>query len=216
MRTIDSIVNELTNSQKLIEDLTEMLRIVDSGFPAQEAGFQASRTGFLEEVGNRITPSAQEYLDALELDYASSVIYMAGQGFQLNLETFRNPSASLFLVQGDFEDITRERMLGMVPGVQKAWDIIHAFRTAVRQLPEADAEKIHAVSEGICEWYAYLQTVGYKLAHYYGFVLANRLLPYVLPGYHADEVITFRYRGRLENYLELNLVKLDLHRLGFN
>ena len=211
MRTIDSVMNELTNVQKLITGLKESLYKIDPEFPSLEAAFQESCERLLTVAGNQFSPSAQEYLDALELDFASSVIYIAGQGFQLNLEIFRNPSASLFLLQGDFEDITRERMLDTVPGVQKAGEIIGAFWAAVRKLPEAEVKKICAISEGISERYAYLETVGYKLAHYFGFSLANHVLPYVIPSYLQDPVYTHSYRKRLENCLELDLHKLDCH-----
>ena len=33
--------------------------------------------------------------------------------------------------------------------------------------------------------YIYLETVVPKLAHYYGYLLGNELLPCIIPGYHT-------------------------------
>lgn len=208
MRTIDSVMNELTNVDKLIEDVKATLRAIDPDFPAEEANYNAARALFLDKVGDRITPSASEYIKAHELDIAASIIYIAGQGFKLNLDIFQNPANALYLRNCDFEDLTRERMLGSVPGVQRAWETINAFSDAVRKLPVAEAEEIHGLTEGIISMHSYLETAGYKLAHYFGFVLADRFLPYVLPGYHSDSVNTMRYNREVRDYLNVDIDKL--------
>lgn len=208
MRTINSVMDELTNTEKLIEDMKATLRAIDTEFPAEEAQFNTAKKLFLEKVGDRFTPSASEYLKAHELDFVSSMIYIAGQGFKLNLDIFMNPANVLFLQQCEFEDLNRERMLATVPGVQKAWKTINAFSDMVRKLPEAEAEDIRSLTDGITSMYSYLETAGYKIAHYFGFVLADRFLPYVLPGYHRDDVNTMRYYREVKDYLKIDLDKL--------
>ena len=42
---------------------------------------------------------------------------------------------------------------------------------------------------------------GPKLAHYAGYELANKLLPWVVPGYREDYRQTIVYRRELEKYL---------------
>lgn len=209
MRTIDSVMDELTNVDKLIEDMKATLRAIDPEFPEEEARFNAACALFLDKVGDTITPSATAYLKAHELDFVSSMIYIAGQGFKLNLDIFQNPANALFLQQCEFEDLNRERMLGSVSGVREAWQTINAFSDAVRQLPEKEASEIRELTEGITSMYSYLETSGYKIAHYFGFVLADRFLPFVLPGYHRDDVNTMRYNREVKDYL-----KIDLDMLG--
>ena len=209
MRTIDSVMNELTNVDKLIEDMKVTLRTIDPEFPAEEAKFNTARSLFLERVGNRTIPSAEEYLKAHDLDFVSSMIYIAGQGIKLNLDIFNNPANSLFLQRCEFEDLNRERMLGSVPGVRRANETLNAFSAFVRQLPPADAEEIWSYTEDITSMYSYLETAGYKIAHYFGFVLADRFLPYVLPGYHSDSCNTLDYNRQVRDYLQI-----DLDRLG--
>ena len=208
MRTIDSVMDELTNVDKLIEDMKFTLRTIDPDFPAEEAKFQKAKELFLERVGNRVTPSAEEYLKAHDLEFVSSMIYIAGQGFKLNLDIFNNPATSLFLLRGEFEDINRERMLGSVPGVRTACRTITEFCDAVKRLPEAEKEEIFSLSDDVTSMYSYLETTGYKLAHYFGFVLADRFLPYVLPGYHCDSVNTLHYHRIVRDYLDVDLDKM--------
>lgn len=208
MRTIDSVMDELTNVDKLIEDMKVTLRTIDPEFPTEETKFLKAKELFLERVGNRVTPSAEEYLKAHDLDFVSSVIYIAGQGFKLNLDIFNNPATSLFLLRGEFEDINRERMLGTVPGVRSACKTITEFCDAVNKLPPAETEEIFALTEDITSMYSYLETAGYKLAHYFGFVLADRFLPYVMPGYHCDSVNTLHYHRIVRDYLDIDLDKM--------
>ena len=42
---------------------------------------------------------------------------------------------------------------------------------------------------------------GPKLAHYAGYELANKLLPWVVPGYREDYSQTAAYRRELEKYM---------------
>jgi hypothetical protein len=55
------------------------------------------------------------------------------------------------------------------------------------------------------EYYAHLETVGLKLAHYLGLRLGDTLCPMVEPGYVSDSGALWRYRQELEQYLEFSL-----------
>ena len=43
------------------------------------------------------------------------------------------------------------------------------------------------------DYYAYWETVGFKLAHLWGFQWTDRFLPYVIPGYTPDTAFTAKY-----------------------
>ena len=156
-----------------------------------------------------LSPTPVDFLHALEQKFASSIIYITGQGFKLNLDIFQNPAFSLFLRSGEFEDITRERMLVSFPGVQKAQEVICAFYDTLRTLPAVQAQEIRNLTNAIAELYSHMESAGYKLAHYFGFVLADRFLPYLIPGYHSDPVNTLCYQRMLSDYLEIDIHKLD-------
>ena len=54
-------------------------------------------------------------------------------------------------------------------------------------------------------FFSYLETVGFKLAHYWGFQFANRFLPGVIPGYAPDPFFTAKYRRMLEQDLAFGI-----------
>ena len=47
---------------------------------------------------------------------------------------------------------------------------------------------------------SYLENTVPKFAHYYGYLLGNKILYRIIPGYHADLGVTMRYNARLEEY----------------
>ena len=208
MKTIYSVMDELTNSQKLMEDIKTTLRTIDPDYPEEEAKFNTACALFLQKAAALTIPSPAAYLQAHELDFVSSIIYIAGQGFKLNLDIFNHPVHALLLQQCDFEDLNRERMLDSVPGVQEAQKTIDVFHNALRQMPESTVKEIRALTDEITSMYSYLKTFGYKLAHYFGFILADHLLPYVLPGYRQDPINTTKYHRKVTKYLKIDLDKL--------
>ena len=80
-----------------------------------------------------------------------------------------------------------------------------AFHAAVKDMPENTKH----LAEDVDEFYSYLETVGYKVAHYFGFRLADRFLSCVEPGYTGDHISALRYSGDLKDYLQI-----DLDRIG--
>ena len=65
------------------------------------------------------------------------------------------------------------------------------------------------LTDGITSFYGYLETTGYKLAHYFGFRLADLFLPYVIPGYTNDSVDTMYYQSDLKKYLRIDVERVD-------
>ena len=105
----------------------------------------------------------------------------------------------------DFEDFHRERRMHTLPEVQKALETINAFCEALRTLPEEKRD----LTDGITEFMSYLETTAYKLAHYFGFILADKFLYYVIPGYASDSVTTMLYARDLRDYLQLDIKLLE-------
>ena len=56
---------------------------------------------------------------------------------------------------------------------------------------------------------SYLETTAYKLTHYFGFILADKFLYHVIPGYASDSVTTMLYARDLRDYLQLDLKLLE-------
>lgn len=57
----------------------------------------------------------------------------------------------------------------------------------------------------IADYYSYLETIGFKLVHYWGFLWGNEFFPKVVPGYAADTVFTAKYMHMLEHDLGIIL-----------
>lgn len=196
MKTVETILYQLTDTKAIMGELKETLLKLDACYPEEEAKFLAASAVLEKEVGNTINPTSMEYLAAMAQKVSSDLIYMGWQGFRFNQDCFTNPANAL-LLEEDFESIHRERNAAMLPVSQQAQRTIRAFYAA---LPEKKQE----LTSDIVSYYAYLQTVGYKIAHYFGFLLANRFLSFVTPGYTSNPAATSRYTRKIQDYLHMD------------
>lgn len=200
MKTIGSVLRQMTDAKSILRDLCDTLKEIDPEYPEAETRFQKAAADLERELGDSTVPSVSEYLAAREEEFAMELIYIGWQGFRLNLDIFANP-ANAVLLTGDFEDLHRECQLGTIPTAEKAREVQAAFRSALKGLPEETGNLI----DGVTEFYSYLQTAGYKIAHYFGFRLADLFLPYVIPGYSSSQVESLRYAQKLERFMQIRL-----------
>ena len=204
MYTVKSVMSQLTDPKVVLQNVSDTLRRIDPNFLQEEQQYLRAEDALKEAVGDSVSPTASEYIAAREQEICAELIYVAWLGFQQNLECFQNPINTMFLKM-DYEDFHRERRMHTLPEVQKALEIRNAFYEVLRTLPE---EK-RRITEGITEYMSYLETTGYKLAHYFGFILADEFLHHVVPGYVSDSVATMQYRWDLQKYLQLDLKVLE-------
>lgn len=199
MKTIKDVLHQMTDAQGIMAALRETLREIDPEFLPIEEKYQAAAEGLKNELGDAFAPSVSDYLAAREEEFTAEVIYIGWQGFQFNMDVFSNPINAL-LLNGDFEDLHRERRLDTLPAAKKPREVLAAFHAKLGKLPD---EK-QALIEDITSYYSYLATAGYKLAHYFGFRLADHFLHYVMPGYTADSVVSQQYANQLREYLQID------------
>ena len=109
-----------------------------------------------------------------------------------NLANFHAPFGIDF-TQMEFFDIAKEHIIGHFPENYEANAVIEAFYKA---LPE-ELQDCHS---HISEYYTHFECAGPKLAHYTGYMLGNRLLPWLEPGYRVDTIQTMKYEREMENY----------------
>ena len=204
MFTVKSLMAQLTDPKIVLQNVSDVLRKIDPNFAQEELQYLAAVEALKEGIGETISPSASDYITAREQEICAELIYVGWLGFQQNIECFQNPVNTMFLKM-DYEDFHRERRMHTLPEVQKALEIRNAFYEVLRTLPE-EKQKI---TEGITEYMSYLETTGYKLAHYFGFILADQFLHHVIPGYVSDSVATMQYRWDLQKYLQLDLKVLE-------
>lgn len=204
MKTIETVLRQMTDAKPIMRDLLEILREVDPEFPEIESKFIEASAELEYQLGDKIAPSTGEYLAAREEEFVMELIYIGWQGFQLNLDIFKNP-VNAMLLKGDFEDLHCERRMGTLDTAGKARQVQNAFYAALKQMPE----ETQNLTDGVTEFYSYLETTGYKVAHYFGFRLADRFLPFVVPGYTSDPAITLQYSGKLKRYLQIDLDRVE-------
>ena len=204
MYTVKSVMSQLTDPKVVLQNVSDTLRRIDPNFLQEEQQYLRAEDALKEAVGNSVSPTASEYIAAREQEICAELIYVAWLGFQQNLECFQNPINTMFLKM-DYEDFHRERRMHTLPEVQKALKTINAFYEVLRTLPE---EKRN-LTDGITDYMSYLETTGYKLAHYFGFILADQFLYHVVPGYVSDPVTKMQYGWDLQKYLQLDLKVLE-------
>lgn len=203
MNTVHSLIDQLINPKTIMTKVKDILREVDPEYDKEEQAFIAACSSLENGIDESVTITAQSYLAALEEEFASDVIFVIGRGFKLNLDIHNNPVNALAF-KLDYEDLHEERKMHLLPAAKKASKTTYAF---LEELRASHRDKLDLL-DGVNSFYSYLQTVGYKIAHYYGFVLADQLLPHLIPGYYADSVYVSTYAAILNQDIGVRVFDL--------
>ena len=161
----------------------------DEEFSADYQRYIVAMKILREELGDSVT----DEIDAIEQQCVSDLLFSGFLGLKANLDNFKNPVARNFL-DVDFEVYLREDIAHRPPEYEQAQKNREQFYS---QLTSAQREIYEDVSTYTC----HLETVGPKLAHYFGYLLGNELFPRIIPGYCVDSVLTFRYNAVLGKYM---------------
>ena len=113
-------------------------------------------------------------------------------GIKANLAHFIDPMSRNFL-DVSFETHLREITAHRLPEYVQAQNERNRFYALLS--PDQCT-----VYEDVMSYVAYLETIGLKLAYYYGYLFGNKLLYRIIPGYHADMALTMNYCMVLEDY----------------
>ena len=151
-----------------------------------------------EELGEAVT----DEINAIEQQCASDLLFSGFLGLKANLDNFQNPVARNFL-DVDFEVYLREEVAHRLPEYEQAQKKREQFYS---QLTSAQRE----IYEDVSTYTSHLETVGPKLAHYFGYLLGNELLPRIIPGYYVDSVLTIKYNAILEKYMGKHFLPIVL------
>mgnify|MGYP005846671239 FL=1 len=182
-----SIVKFELNETQLALQLRSTLEQADSCYTKEYLPFAQANAKLSDDA----------FVDTLERQFAAKLLYVAWQGVRWNLDCYRNPINKLRL-QTDYEELHGEYLFSALPQVQTTEDAICS--SAQRFTPEQQALAIQ-----IEDYYSYLETIGFKLVHYWGFLWGNEFFPKVVPRYAADTVFTAKYTHMLEHDLGIIL-----------
>lgn len=184
MKMTENILTHLISTEAILDAAYETIAALDPNYGEEMETYHESL-----QVLTQTIPGAEEYILALRQEMASNLRYALWLGFQWNLECFRNPVNKLML-DTDFEELCQESRMHTLPDAQAARQTLQAF---VYSLPEDKRELLDPISDH----YAYLKTWGYKLAFCEGFHLADNLLPYLIPAYTPDTMLSMRLEQKL-------------------
>ncbi len=192
MKTLDSIMQSLTGPD-VLNALTDLLRCHDKDFPEDEQNFFDAVAFLKQELPETHSPSVDEYISAAQTEVIANLLYAGYEGYRANLDNFHSPYATRF-TRLDFSDYIRDHLVGHFPAALAAHNICDQFS---KNLPERCQE----AADAITSYFIALDVSGPKLAHYAGYMVANRLLPWVVPGYREDYSQTLEYQRELQKYM---------------
>ena len=179
MKITKTILAQLTDTNLILDSVYQAIAEVDPDYAEEMSAYEPAVQALLKAV-----PNAESYLQARRQELASDIRFAMWQGFQWGLDCHRNPIYKL-MAQLDFEELCQESKMHTLPAAKAAQSTARAF---TQSLPEDKQPLL----DPIINHFAYLETYGYKLAHYAGLYLADKLLPIVIPGYVNDPKLAMR------------------------
>lgn len=175
MIDVKTIMEQLAG-QALTSSLIEYLEQHFEDFPV-------IREKYREAIAQ--AENGKELANAIEVQTTSDLLFSASLGLKANLDHFRNPVARTFL-EVDPEIYLRESVAHRLPQFIEAQKVLDA------------AER----NDDVIAYITYLETIVPKLAHYFGYLLGDELLPRIVPGYQPDPVLTIEYKNWVRTYTE--------------
>ncbi len=177
----------------MLSDLADLLRLHDEEFDDEEKKYTEAIAFLKRNLPESFTPTVDDYIAAAQREVIANILYAAYEGYRANLDNFHSPYTTPF-PRMDFTDYIRDHLVGYFPPACEARSICEQFRKA---LPE----HCHEAEDAISSYYITLDVSGPKLAHYVGYMISNKLLPWVVPGYREDYSQTLIYQRELEQYM---------------
>ena len=188
MLTLQNIPNQLLG-KNLCNSLVHILENCFKDFPEVKKKYHQAMNVLQKSLGEAAVTKETE---AIQNRISSSLFYSVYLGIQANLNYFLDPVAGDFL-NAEPEIFLKEKVARTLPDYETAQEMQKQFYAGLN-----DAQRL--IYEDVTEYICYLETVGPKLAHYYGYLLGNSLLHRVVPGYQPDMAFTLRYTMMLKNY----------------
>ena len=179
--------------KEIVASLVEVMAANFEDFSADQARFSQTISILENELQDTTTPSVKEVVDAIDRQIGSSLLFSFFLGLKANLDHFIDPVGRTFL-DVDTETYLREDVATRLPDYQNAQLVQEQFYAVLSPSQQDRYGDIIA-------YISHLETVGPKLAHYYGYMLGNQLFPRIISGYGEDLHLTFQYQHMLGNYL---------------
>ena len=184
---------EEVSYKEMVTSLAEVMASNFEDFAADQARFKETLSWLEKKLANVTAPSVEKLVNSIEQQIGSTILFSYFLGLKANWDHFIDPIGRTFL-DVDTETYLRENMAKQLPDCQNAQCAQEQFYAA---LSPAQRERY----EDVIAYISHLETVGPKLAHYYGYIHGNQLFPRIIPGYGADIQLTLQYQHMLGNYI---------------
>lgn len=194
----ENAIFEKISYKELITKLVDVIAANSIEFAADQAHFDETISLLKTELEQDTSPSATDLADAIYQQIGSTLLFSYCLGLKANLDHFIDPVSRTFL-DVDPEVYLRENIARQLPDYLRAQRVQEQFYKALSRIQREKYD------EGITTYICHLETVGPKLAHYYGYLLGNQLFPHVITGYVSDTQLLIQYRYMLETYLGINI-----------
>lgn len=200
MKTMQNFVEQLTG-QGIVDALVDLLLKHIEGFQADHNRYLTAVKRLKLELA---APTVDEVISAIYRRISSDLFFAGFLGLKMNLDHFINPMApNCTWPQVDFDDYLQENIAHSLP----AYAITEATLSNFYNSLSAQQKEIYGAIE---EYESHLEISGPKLAHYYGYLLGDTLLPRIIPGYQPDSVLTLKYNTMLEDYFGKHFLPIAL------
>lgn len=183
--------------KEIVESLVNVMVANFEDFAVEHTCFRETIALLESQLKESTSPSVSEMLEAIYQQIGSRLVFSYYLGLKANLDHYNDPISRTF-IDVDPEAYLRENIARRLPDYQSAQSVRKKFYTA---LTPAQQE----MYEDISSYISYLETIGPKLAHYYGYIQGNKLFPCVIPGYVEDRQLTLRYSLLLEDYFAIKI-----------
>lgn len=188
MLTLKTVFDQFSK-KKIFDSSISIIEKSFHDFADIQLKYQQAMDTLQKDLGET---SVTEEDEAIQQEIASTLFFSGWLGLQANLKYYLDPLAGNFL-NSDPEIYLREKTAKQLPEYETAQEKRKQFYDSLNH-----AQK--TIYEDVTEYICYLETVGPKLAHYYGYLLGNAMLHRIIPGYQPDMAMTLRYCIMLENY----------------
>lgn len=203
MKTMQKFVEQLLGDG-FKESLVELLHGQMVDFQEDHRRYLEAVRQLREELGDGAVPGVDAVVSAIDKRTSSDLLFAGFLGLKMNWDHFMDPmTPNCTWRQVDFEDYLQEHIARALPAYQETEAVLADFYASL-------SEPQRQTYSAIAEYEASLQTMGPKLAHYYGYLLGNSLFGRIVPGYCPDAVLTLKYNTMLEKYFGKRFLPINL------
>lgn len=186
---IKEMVDSLLNDAVIVEKMFDYINAWCEDFIEVKTRAESSVEVLNEAIGVEVVNAL---IMALKQQIASDIRFATSQGLKANISEFRNPSNIVILNQG-LECYIQESVMLNLPARKEA------EKTAMEIINKYGINEMECFAY-ISEFHTFLETVCPKLAHFYSYITANKILALTEPGYVPNLIQTMKYTREMKKH----------------